>query len=98
LVNWLCLKVLFDEVKVGGINNDIVFPYGFDCPNKRVIKFDIVLVKDRVGLAYNEEDVLFPFLFKFGELNYLTNTFINQMLNLSISIEFQLLLKQQSEY
>lgn len=98
MVYRLCLKVLFDEVKVGGVNNDIIFPYGLNCPNKRVVKLDIVLVKNGVGLVYYEEDVLFPFLFKLGELNYLTNTFINQMLNLSISVEFELFLKQQGEY
>lgn len=93
MVDWLCLKVLFDEVKVGGVYDDIVFPYGFYGPNKRVVELDFVLVKYGVGLVYYEEDILFPFLFKLGELNYLTNTFINQMLNLSIGIEFQLFLK-----
>lgn len=50
----MTFDVGFNEVEIGSVRDDVVFPNAFDCSNEGMLEFDVISVKNIVCFSYDE--------------------------------------------
>lgn len=98
-IHGVAFHVVLNEVEIGWIWDDVVFPNGLHSLDEGMVDLDLMFVEDAVGFTYDVKQVLFPLILEFGEFGDLANAFVNEMLDFTVcvSIKLELVVDQDDE-